>query len=69
MDIFDETTAPLRTIWDNETQRQQSKVVIMQAIGEATDMSVKESLEVMARLDDLLLAEKEDARVKEDPAR
>lgn len=69
MDIFDETTAPLKTIWDDEMKRQQSKIVIMTAIGEATDMSVKEAQEVMARMDDLLLSSKEDSERKEDPAR
>lgn len=69
MDIFDETTAPLKTIWDDEMKRQQSKVVIVTAIGEATDMSVKEAQLVMERLDDLLLAEKEESKRKEDQAR
>lgn len=69
MDIFDETIAPLKTIWDDEHSRQQSKVLIMTAIGEATDMSVKEAQEVMTKMDDMLLVEKEDKESKQDPAR
>lgn len=69
MDIFDETKVPLKAVWDNEIQRQQSKILIMAAIGEATQLSVKESQEILLKLDDMLLGEEEDNKKKPDPAR
>ena len=59
MDIYDETTQPLQTIWDNEDSRQKAKLVILKAMGEVSDITIKVSDEIFAELDRLLLKEEE----------
>ena len=61
MDIFDETKAGLKKIWDDEFSRQQAKIVLIKAIGEVSEITVKIANDIMGELDNLLLEEKEDS--------
>ena len=57
MDIFEETKASLVDIWEDNQQRQRAKLVILQAIANVTDVSVKQADEVLDELDRILLKE------------
>lgn len=59
MDIFEETKAPLIDIWENNQARQNAKTVILQAIANATDVSVKQADEIFDEMDRMLLKEEE----------
>ena len=59
MDIFAETKAPLVQIWEDNRQRQGAKLVLLQAIANATDVSVKQADEIFYELDQMLLKEEE----------
>lgn len=60
MELFDETKAPLVSVWDDEKQRQDSKVVILQAIANISDISVKEADAILDEMDRLLVSEADD---------
>lgn len=68
MDIFDETTFGLKSIWTNDKERQNAKLVILQAIAEATTLTAKDANAVLAELDHMLLTEKEEGKKRPDPA-
>lgn len=68
MDIFDETTLALKNTWDDDIKRQQAKIVIITAIGNATELSVKEAQLVLDELDTMLLSEKEEKSNRIDPS-
>lgn len=60
MDIYDETKKALVTVWEDNQQRQNAKIVIMEAISNATDVTVKQASEILAEMDRMLLKEKEE---------
>jgi hypothetical protein len=62
MDIYDETTQPLKSIWDNEDSRQKAKLVILKAIATVSEITVKQSDDIFDELDRMLLEEKEDTK-------
>lgn len=60
MELYDETKEGLKGLWDDESKRQNAKIVITRAIGTASDLSVKTTLEILEELDRELLADKEE---------
>lgn len=68
MDIFDETKAPLKTIWDDKLSRQMAKLVIVSAIGNASDISVKVAHEITDELDRMLLADTDEGKRQKNPS-
>lgn len=54
MDIFEETKAPLTHIWKNDQQRQATKMVIIQAIANVTELTAKEADSITDELDRML---------------
>ena len=60
MDIFDETKVPLKNVWDDKLARQQSKIVILQAIANASEITAKVANDIFDELDNMLLEDKED---------
>lgn len=67
MDIFDETKVPLKAVWDDAVKRQQAKILIMAAIGEGSELSVKEAQIILEKLDEMLIGEKEEEVKRLDP--
>lgn len=59
MDIYDETKVALKGIWDDANLRQQAKIVIVGAIGNATELSVRQAQDICDELDRMLLDEEE----------
>ena len=57
MDIFDETKQPLKGVWDDELQRQQSKIILVTAIGAVTELTVKQAQDICDELDRVLLSD------------
>lgn len=68
MELYKEDKVALREMWDNPVLRQQAKLIFTLAIGNATDLSVKEATLVMDELDELLKDEEEATERKTDPA-
>lgn len=60
MELFNETKEPLKHLWSDGDKRQAAKIVFATAIGNATQLTVKEAQDIMAELDNLLLDEKEE---------
>ena len=58
----------MRIIWENEQHRQDSKTVILEAIGLASEVSVKVANEILDELDTLLIEESEEEVNKIDKA-
>lgn len=69
MDIYEENTLRLKEIWVEERERQNAKLVIAVAIAQATELTTKETLEVMSALDRILLEEPTEPAMRPDPAR
>lgn len=67
IDVFDETKTGLKSIWDDPVLRQQAKIVLTTAIGEATELSVKDAQKILDELDRLLKDEDEEAKKKANP--
>jgi ATP/maltotriose-dependent transcriptional regulator MalT len=68
MELYDYNLDGLKTVWKDEVPRQHAQLVIMQAIGNASDISVAQANAILAELDELLLDKKEDDTRKGDPA-
>lgn len=68
MDLYEENTQKLKEIWTEERERQNAKLVIAVAIAQATELTTKETLDVMTALDRILLEEEKDAPTRPDPA-
>ena len=68
MELSKETTAPLRVVWNNEVDRQDAKVVILEAIGLGSDISVKIANDILDELDRLLIEEEDNTPTKVDSA-
>lgn len=67
MEIFDETIIGLKNIWDDPGLRQQAKIVLTKAIGEATELSVRESQAILDELDRMLKTEDEEEKTQTNP--
>lgn len=67
MEIYDETKEGLKNLWEDSVLRQQAKIVITQAIGNATSLTVKEAQDIMEELDVMLKPEEEDNKKKATP--
>lgn len=65
MEIFDETKFALRDLWDDNVHRQNIKILLTHAIGNATDISVKQTIDVLDELDLLLKREDDETKHKE----
>jgi hypothetical protein len=68
MDIREENKVEMKKIWDDERERQSAKILIMEAIGRATAISVAEASAVCDELDALLLTEQEEEVKQKDHA-
>ena len=68
MELSQETTQGLRDLWEDEYKRQDAKTVILEAIGQASDITVKVANDVFDVMDDMLIEEKEDKVIKHDNA-
>ena len=68
MDIREENKVEMKKIWDDERERQSAKILIMEAIGRATAISVTEASAVCDELDALLLTEQEEEEKTKDHA-
>lgn len=67
MEIHDETTAPLQTLWENKADRQKCQIVLMEAIGNASDVSVRVANDILIELDRLLDKDKEEITRQKNP--
>lgn len=63
MELSKETKQAMMNVWDDEQTRQDAKTVILEAVGLASDVSVKTANEILDELDALLIEEKEDKKV------
>lgn len=68
MELYDYNLEGLKTLWVDEKARQNAQLVIMSAIGNASDISVAQASAILAELDELLLDKKEETPRKGDPA-
>lgn len=68
MDLYEENTLLLKGIWEKERDRQNAKLIIAVAIAQATELTTKETMEVMTALDRILLEDKEENGTRPDPA-
>ena len=69
MELSDETTQPLKNVWEDKLTRQNAKTVIIEAIGQGSDVSVKVANEILDEMDRLLLEDKVEILPKMDKAR
>lgn len=67
MEIFDETKKGLRNIWEDQDQRQKAKIVMTMAMGNASNLTVKESQDILDELDRLLEPQTEEDKRKTNP--
>lgn len=67
MEIFDEDKSILRKIWEEAVPRQQAKHVISTAIGNVTQLTIKEAMDICDELDRLLLPDEDDDKNKTNP--
>jgi hypothetical protein len=68
MDLYEENTLALKDLWVSERDRQNAKLVVTVAIAQATELTAKETLDVLSALDRILLEDKPDAPTRPDPA-
>ena len=68
VELSKETTASMRVVWNNEVNRQDAKVVILEAIGQGSDVSVKVANDILDEMDRLLIEETEEIINKVDKA-
>ena len=68
MDLYEENTLALKDLWVSERERQNAKLVVTVAIAQATELTAKETLDVLSALDRILLEDKPDAPTRPDPA-
>ena len=68
MELYDYNLDGLKTVWKDEVPRQHAQLVIMKAIGNASDISVATAHAILSELDELLLEKEEDKTRKGDPA-
>lgn len=67
MEIFNENKAVLKDIWEDNVLRQQAKLVIAEALANATSLTIKEGRDVAEELDRLLLGEEEESKNQKNP--
>ena len=67
MELFDETLAPLKKLWVDGKSRQDAKIVLAHTIGQATELSMKETQDIMDQLDVVLLKAEEEQAQRIDP--
>jgi hypothetical protein len=68
MELYDYNLEELKAIWVSKEKRQHAQIVIMKAIGNASDISVAQAHTILSELDELLLDKEEDNARKGDPA-
>ncbi len=68
MKLLDTNTEKLKDIWANPILRQNAEIVVMTAIGNATDLSVADAHKVLDELETLLEDAEEDKTIKKDRA-
>jgi hypothetical protein len=68
MELYDHNIEKLEEIWASPVNRQNAQLVIVKAIGEATDLSVADAHAILEELDRILLKEAEDNTPKKDRA-
>lgn len=57
MDVYSDTKAALKSLWDDKKERQNIKMIFTKAIGENTSLTVKETQDIMDALDNMLSEE------------
>lgn len=68
MELRKENTKQLEAIWNSDVERQNAKIVIMSAIGQASGISVAEANEILEALDVILLSSIEEEKKSVDHA-
>jgi hypothetical protein len=68
MELYDYNTEDLKAVWLSKQKRQNAQIVIMQAIANASDISVAQANAILAELDEILIDKEEDKTRKGDPA-
>lgn len=68
MELHEENLIALKGIWSDEKERQNAKIVLFQAIANATELTAKETDDIFYELDQLLKDEKEEKATRLDPA-
>jgi hypothetical protein len=68
MELYDNNIEDLKKIWASKSQRQNAQLVIVKAIGTASDISVATAHAILAELDEILLDKVEEKTRKGDPA-
>lgn len=67
MDIYEETKDSLKGIWEDVALRQNAKIVINDALADATELTAKQIKEFFAELDRQLLPEDDESRKTTNP--
>jgi hypothetical protein len=68
MELHSHNTAGLKALWKDPKERQNAKIVMLEAIGQASEISVKVAEEIMTELDRILEDEEELITIKKDQA-
>ena len=68
MELLEKDYHGLKDLWADDEKRQSAKAIITNAIGRATDLSVKLTENILEELDRMLKEEEEAKRRTGDPA-
>jgi hypothetical protein len=63
MELYDYNIEGLKKVWAGKQERQNAQLVIMKAIGTASDISVATAHAILAELDEILV-DKEEAETR-----
>jgi hypothetical protein len=67
MELLDHNTSGLKKLWNTPTERQNAKIVILEAM-KGTEITVKVAEEVLDEIDRLLEDKEEEIIYRKDPA-
>jgi hypothetical protein len=68
MELLDKNVERLRDVWAGEDDRQNAKLVILEAITRGTDITVKQADDILSALDDILVVQSSSNPIKRDTA-
>lgn len=68
MKLLDHNIEKLKDIWANPVLKQNAEIVIMTAIGQATELSVADADKILDELENILKDKEEDNTPKKDRA-
>jgi hypothetical protein len=68
MELLDKNVERLKDVWAGEDDRQNAKLVILEAITRGTDITVKQADDILSALDDILVVHNSSNPIKRDTA-